>query len=137
MDSSWRCNRIWYLQSIWFRWKSRDCKTVGDLSYTDSDIKAEEPYYYYIVAKNADNTSNPSETLQVLASNGHTGEYVYENEAAKLEVVAKDNDTVFADKASVAMKSDRAGTVKMVVNGNETIAKKVNADEAFILKHHH
>lgn len=68
---------------------------------------------------------------------GHTGEYVYENEAAKLEVVAKDNDTVFADKASVAMKSDRAGTVKMVVNGNETIAKKVNADEALFLKHHH
>lgn len=32
------------------------------------------------------------------------------------------------------MKSDRAGTVKMVVNGNETIAKKVNADEAFILE---
>lgn len=114
--------------------KAEIVKTVGDLSYTDSDIKAEEPYYYYIVAKNADNTSNPSETLQVLASNGHTGEYVYENEAAKLEVVAKDNDTVFADKASVAMKSDRAGTVKMVVNGNETIAKKVNADEAFILE---
>lgn len=114
--------------------KAEIVKTTSELSYTDSDVKAEEPYYYYIVAKNADNTSNPSETLQVLASNGHTGEYVYENEAAKLEVVAKDNDTVFADKASVAMKSDRAGTVKMVVNGNETAAKNVKADEAFILE---
>lgn len=106
-------------------------KTTTETSYNDTDVVEEEPYYYYVIAKNDNNTSNPSVTLQVLTSNGHTGKYVYENEAAKFTVVSKDNDTVMADKASVSMKSDKAGTAKLVVNGEEVTAKAVKADEEF------
>ena len=106
-------------------------KTTTDTAFNDKDVTAEEPYYYYVIAKNDNNTSNPSITLQVLASNGHTGTYVYENEAAKITVTSKDNDTVMTDKASVSMKSDKAGTAKLVVNGEEVTAKVVKADEEF------
>lgn len=108
-------------------------KTTSDTAYEDTNIKAEEPYYYYVVAKNANNSSNPSKTLQVLASVGHTGTYVYESEAAKLTVTAKSNDTLTSDTASIAMKSDKAGTVKLVINGKEVSSQKVKADEGFIL----
>lgn len=108
-------------------------KTTSDIAYEDTNIKAEEPYYYYVVAKNANNSSNPSNTLQVLASVGHTGTYVYESEAAKLTVTAKSNDTLTSDTASIAMKSDKAGTVKLVINGKEVSSQKVKADEGFIL----
>lgn len=105
--------------------------TVKDAAYTDSSVKAEEPYYYYVVAKNADNYSNPSDIVQVLTSKGHTGAYVYENEAVKLNVEAKSNDTVFADNASVTLSADKDGKAKLVVNGKEVDAKEVKAGEKF------
>ncbi len=106
-------------------------KTVSETTYEDSDVKAEEPYYYYVVAKNESNTGNPSATIQVLTSIGHTGEYVYENEAAKISVVSKDNDTIFKDKTSIAMKSDKAGMAKLIVNGAEAGTCKVEAGKQF------
>lgn len=106
-------------------------KTVSEAAYEDSDVKAEEPYYYYVVAKNENNTGNPSATIQVLTSIGHKGEYVYENEAAKISVVNKDNDTIFKDKTSIAMKSDKAGTAKLIVNGTEAGTCKVEAGKQF------
>lgn len=109
-------------------------KTTTDTAFNDKDVTAEEPYYYYVIAKNDNNTSNPSITLQVLASNGHTGTYVYENEAAKLTVISKDNDTVKTNKASVSMKSDKAGTAKLVVNGKEVTSKAVKADTEFLFE---
>ncbi|MDO5381486.1 MAG: pectinesterase family protein, partial [Eubacteriales bacterium] len=104
---------------------------TASTSYVDKDVKAEEPYYYYIVAKNDNNTSNPSKTMQVLTSDGHTGDYVYENAATKVTVVSKSNDTVFTDNASVTLKADEAVSAKLVVNGNAVATKSVSKDEEF------
>ncbi|MDO5403253.1 MAG: pectinesterase family protein [Eubacteriales bacterium] len=111
--------------------KAEVVATTKETSYTDSAVTAEEPYYYYVVAKSDNNTSNPSETMQVLASDGHTGEYVYEKEATKITVIDKTNDTVFDDKASITMQADEAGTAKMLVNGKEVSSKAVTKDKAF------
>lgn len=105
--------------------------STKELSYVDKAVIKEEPYYYYIIAKNDTNTSNPSTTMQVLVSDGHTGEYVYENEATKLTITAKSNDTVFSNDASVTMKADEAGTATLNVNGTKTETKSVSADAEF------
>lgn len=92
-------------------------KNTSELSFVDTNVKKEEPYYYYVIAKNADNTSNPSTTLQVVTTDGHAGAYVYENEATKVTVVSKSNDTVFSDQANLTLKTDEDCTVQVFVNG--------------------
>lgn len=108
--------------------------TTAGLTYEDTNVKTEEPYCYYVVAKNDNNESNPSVKVQTLASDGHVGEYVVENEAAKLTVTDKSNDTIASDSASITMKSDRAGSVKLVLNGKEVSTQSVKADEEFKLE---
>lgn len=108
-------------------------KSTADLSYVDTAVNKEEPYYYYVVAKNDNNTSNPSVTMQVLTSDGHTGAYVYESEATKVEVVDKSNDTIFDTQAFVTMKTDEDCTAKLIVNGSEVSSKAVKAEQTFTL----
>ena len=105
--------------------------TTAELAFTDTNVVEEEPYYYYVVAKNDNNTSNPSVTMQVLTSDGHTGTYVYENEATKLTVKEKSNDTVFGDKVSVVMTADEAGTAQLYVNGTIADTKQAEAGAEF------
>lgn len=107
------------------------CATVTNCEYNDKNISEEQPYVYYVVAKNNVNTSNPSNKLQLLTTDGHSGKYVYENEAAKMTVVSKDNDTLFKKAAEIKLKSDKEGTAQLVVNGKVQEEKKVKADEEF------
>ena len=62
--------------------------TVTECAYKDKDVTAEMPYYYYIIAYShvngkVDNYSNPSDTLLTVTTAGHTGKYVYEDDAVK------------------------------------------------------
>ncbi|GEM_PF-176358 len=104
-------------------------KTTADTAWTDTDVVEEEPYYYYVIAKNDNNTSNPSETVQVLTSDGHTGAYVYENAATKVTVDEKSNDTIFDTTASVTLHTDEDVTVKASLNGAVTETKAITANE--------
>lgn len=104
-------------------------KTTAEIAFTDTDVVEEEPYYYYVVAKNDKNTSNPSATMQVLTSDGHTGAYVYENEATKLTVAYKSNDTVFDDNALLVLTADEAGTAQLYVNDVLADTKTVGAGD--------
>ena len=100
-----------------------------DRAYTDSDVVNEVPYYYYLVALNDTNSSNPSEAMQALPTDGHTGVYEYGADAAKITVTDKSNDTIFADKANLSVKADKAGTFKLCLEGEEVSSKAVAADE--------
>lgn len=106
---------------------------TGTCNYTDTDVQSEEPYYYYVIAESADNTSNPSDALQVLPSDGHTGAYVYEEAAAKLNVITKSNDTVAEGKAEIKMESDRDGTLQVYVNDELKDTRLVESGKEFSL----
>ena len=103
-------------------------KNTTELTYTDTDVTAEEPYYYYVIAKNSKNVSNPSDTMQVLTSDGHKGQYVYEKDATVVTVTDKSNDTIFADNASMKLNTNEDVTVKVNINGTLTDTKEVKAD---------
>ena len=103
-------------------------KNTTELTYTDTDVTAEEPYYYYVIAKNSKNVSNPSDTMQVLTSDGHKGQYVYEKDATVVTVTDKSNDTIFADNASMKLNTNEDVTVKVNINGTLTETKEVKAD---------
>ena len=69
-------------------------------AYTDTDVTPEVPYYYYVIAcAYADgqevNSSNPSRTVWAMASAGHTGDYVYEDEAAEITITESPQGTIF------------------------------------------
>lgn len=99
-------------------------KNTTELTYTDTDVTAEEPYYYYVIAKNSKNVSNPSDTMQVLTSDGHKGQYVYEKDATVVTVTDKSNDTIFADNASMKLNTNEDVTVKVNINGTLTRDKR-------------
>lgn len=67
--------------------------------------------------------------MQVLTSDGHTGAYVYENEATKLTVAYKSNDTVFDDNALLVLTADEAGTAQLYVNDVLADTKTVGAGD--------
>lgn len=102
--------------------------TVDKVTYVDQAVENEEPYYYYVVAKSKTNESNPSNTLLMVPSAGREGDYVYENEAAKIMMTKKSYDTVYKNEATLEGISDRAGTLVLEVNGivqdTVSVAKK-------------
>ncbi len=107
--------------------------TVTDLTYTDSNVTNEESYNYRIVANSDSNSSNPSEYVTVVVSNGHTGEYVYEKDAAVITIVDKSDDTLFTNTGSLTLASDKAGTVILKINGEQKSTQVVTADTNFEL----
>ncbi len=98
-------------------------------SYTDTDVVNEVPYYYYVVAKNDTNSSNPSEAMQALPTQGHTGDYECGADAAKITVTDKSNDTVFDNKAKISVKSDKAGKFNLYVNTNGEAAPQADSTQ--------
>lgn len=47
--------------------------TATGLSYTDTTAENEVPYFYKVTAVGADNESNPSSPVSIMATKGHTG----------------------------------------------------------------
>lgn len=99
--------------------------------YTDTAVENETPYYYYIVAKSVDNTSNPSMTILTVPTAGREGSYVYEEEAAKITMTQESNDTVYTDEAVLAGYIDREGQLELVVNDKVQETVSVAAKDAF------
>lgn len=109
-------------------------KELMATTYTDTDVINETPYYYYVVANSAINSSNGSVPVLSVPSAGHTGEYVYEDAAAELFITKKSYDTVFADKATLEGVVDRSGTLRLLVNSVEQEQVKLNPKEAFAFR---
>lgn len=85
------------------------------------------PYYYYIIAYShvngkVDNYSNPSDTLWAVPTAGHTGKYVYEDDAVKYTITKKSYDTVYNGKITIEGVVEENVTATLYVNGSE--AKK-------------
>ena len=74
------------------------------------------PYYYYVIAKSADNSSNPSETVWTMVSAGHTGDYAHEDKAAVITITDCPPATVFQNAINISGTVDRAGAMKAYVN---------------------
>lgn len=90
--------------------------TVSGTSYTDTNVELEVPYYYYVIAKSADNSSNPSETVWTMVSAGHTGDYAHEDKAAVITITDCPPATVFQNAINISGTVDRAGAMKAYVN---------------------
>lgn len=106
--------------------KSTLIATVTGTSYTDTSVTAEVPYYYYVIAKSADNFSNPQEEVWTLPTAGTTGEYQYDD--AVIAITKKSYDTVFSDKVTIEGIVTAPGKVSVYVNG--TVAATTNVAAA-------
>lgn len=111
---------------------------VTELSYTDETVSLEVPYYYYIIARSAGNSSNPSAMVWAVSSVGHTGEYVFEEEAAGITLTSCPDSTVFQDTITISGAVDRAGVMRAYVNDGALTAaaaeQEVAAGGSFDLK---
>lgn len=107
--------------------------TDATLSWTDTDVEKEVPYYYYVISyqEEPSNSSNPSEAVWAMASAGHTGDYVYEDEAAKITLTKCPDATVFQSNISIGGTVDRAGQLKANVNGKQVSDERVTANGTF------
>ncbi len=110
--------------------------TVTECAYEDKNVTAEMPYYYYIIAYShvngeVDNYSNPSDTLWTVPTAGHTGEYVYEDDAVKYTITKKSYDTVYNGKITIEGVVEENVTATLYVNGSEAAKKDVKEKESF------
>ncbi len=89
------------------------------VTYVDTTAEPEVPVYYYIIAKDATNTSNPCETMQALVSAGHDYGYLVGTDADDLTITSKTNDTFFAEDKTFEVKGSYAvaGSAVVVING--------------------
>lgn len=124
--------------------------TDATLSWTDTTVEKEIPYYYYVIAyqygdteegtgtetdgSKEINSSNPSEAVWAMASAGHTGDYVYEDEAAKITLTKCPDATVFQSNISIGGTVDRAGQLKANVNGKQVSDERVTANGTFNIR---
>lgn len=108
---------------------------VDTTMYTDTAVENETPYYYYVVAKSEGNSSNPSMAVLTVPTAGREGEYVYEDEAAKITITEKSNDTVYTNTATLEGVVDRLGELELVVNGEvqEVISLEAQGEFAFTM----
>lgn len=104
--------------------------TATGLSYTDTTAENEVPYFYKVTAVGADNESNPSSPVSIMATKGHTGEYMFGSKAAAIKVAEKSNDTVTEGNANIKFSYNEAGNVSITVNGSELTSKKTAANES-------
>ena len=91
--------------------------TTTEPAYTDTDILAETPYYYYVIARSADNWSNPSATVWAMPSAGHEGAYLPAEQGAQFTLTEGTDETVFSDALTIAGTVDQAGVVRAYLNG--------------------
>ncbi len=110
--------------------------TVDKCEYEDTNVAKEMPYYYYAVANSyvngkLDNYSNNSETVWTVPSAGHTGDYVYEDDAVKFTITKKSYDTVYNGKITIEGIAEQQATVSLKVNGQEVDSQSVEAKETF------
>lgn len=85
---------------------------LGDeLQYTDVQVTAEVPYYYYVIAYSADNWSNPSPVVWALPSAGHTGDFLSPDEGAHIQLTRGAEGTVSSPELTIAGTADRSGSV--------------------------
>jgi pectin methylesterase-like acyl-CoA thioesterase/pectate lyase len=94
-------------------------------------VTAEVPYYYYVIAKSSTNSSAASDTVWAVASAGHTGTYVYEDEATEIFITKKSYDTVFNNKAVLEGIVYGAGTLNVEVNGSVADSVSTSVGSAF------
>ena len=111
-------------------------ETAAGTVYTDTETAPEVPYYYYVIAweyldGRPVNSSNPSQTVWAMASAGHTGDYVYEDEAAVITVSERPDGTIFRESAVLAGTVDRAGVIRVSVNGGTASEQVVDAGGNF------
>lgn len=127
-----------------------DTSTDDTLAWTDHTVEQEVPYYYYVIAyqygdteegtgtetdgSKEINSSNPSETVWAMASAGHTGDYVYEDKAAKITLTKCPDATVFQSNISIGGTVDRAGQLKDNVNGKQVSDERVTANGTFNIR---
>ncbi len=102
-------------------------------SYKDTNVTQEMPYYYQVkaISDSTNNSSPLSETVWQVATAGHTGDYVYEDEATEIFITKKSYDTVFTDKVTLEGNVYGAGTLEAVVNGAVVSSKEMSAKDAF------
>ena len=110
--------------------------TVSDCAYEDSDVEAEMPYYYYVIAYShkdgkVDNNSNPSEAVWAVPSAGHTGEYVYEESSAGLTITKRSYNTVYDGKLTLEGVVEKPSTVTLKINGNVADEQAVGVKGTF------
>lgn len=91
--------------------------------------RREVPYYYSVQGFSSDNYSNLSDEAWTLPSDGHTGDYVYED--GELYITKKSYDTVYCDNVYVEGVATAAGTVTAYVNGTEQASETVGVRETF------
>lgn len=104
--------------------------TTDKLTYTDTTAENEVPYFYTVSAASAENTSNPSNPVSIMATAGHTGEYQFGSQAAAITVLEKSNDTVTEGNGNLKFSCDEAGKVTVLTEGKEVLVKEVQAGEA-------
>ena len=83
--------------------------TSESTTFTDTTVENEVPYFYTVVAVGQDNESNPSAPVSIMATAGHTGEYMFGSQAAQMTVLEKSNDTVTGNEAALKFAYDEAG----------------------------
>lgn len=105
---------------------------IGDTTgttYTDTTVTAEVPYYYSVQAFCTGNYSNLSVEAWTLPSDGHSGDYVYEE--GELFITKKSYDTVFEGKVYLEGVATEAGTVAAYVNDVKQAEMTVGVREKF------
>lgn len=104
-----------------------------ETSYTDTTVEQEMPYYYQVKAMSdsTNNSSALSDAVWQVATAGHTGEYVYENEATEIFVSKKSYDTVFTNKVTLEGNVYGEGTLVAEVNGTAAQTKAMAVGDAF------
>ena len=110
--------------------------TISECAYEDSDVEAEMPYYYYVIAYshidgNIDNYSNPSDSVWAVPSAGHTGEYAYEDSSAGLTITRRSYNTVYDGKLTLEGVVEKQSTVTLKINGTVVDEKSVAVKGTF------
>ena len=110
--------------------------TISECAYEDSDVEAEMPYYYYVIAYShidgrIDNYSNPSDSVWAVSSAGHTGEYAYEDSSAGLTITRRSYNTVYDGKLTLEGVVEKQSTVTLKINGTVVDEKSVAVKGTF------
>ena len=98
-------------------------------TYTDSTAQNEVPYFYRVTAVGTDNESNQSAAVSIMATKGHTGEYMFGSEAAVMTVVEKSNDTVIDKEAHIKWSYDKAGSFVVTSGSDKIMSGKTSAGD--------
>ena len=110
--------------------------TISECAYEDSDVEAEMPYYYYVIAYShidgrVDNYSIPSDSVWAVPSAGHTGEYAYEDSSAGLTITRRSYNTVYDGKLTLEGVVEKQSTVTLKINGTAVDEKSVAVKGTF------